>query len=137
MPKKISIPEDYKKTFEGIKTRIRSTQYEALKAVNRELIALYWDIGRIIVSRQQGGGWGKSLVERLGLDLRQKFPGISDFSARNILYMRRFYLCYHNNQKLQPMVAEIGWTHNSWWRHPINEESRKLCGERYSMGYSS
>jgi len=51
-------------------------------------------------------------VERLGADLRREFPGMSGFSDRNIWYMRKFYLCYRDNQKLQPMVAEIGWTHN-------------------------
>jgi len=52
------------------------------------------------------------VVERLGTDLRQEFPGLRGFSARKIWYMRKFYLCYRENQKLQPMVAEIGWTHN-------------------------
>lgn len=94
------------------RTRFRTAQYEALNAVTRELIILYWDIGRIIVERQQEKSWGKSVVERLGADLRIEFPGLSGFSARNIWYMRKFYLCYRENQKLQPMVAEIVWTHN-------------------------
>ena len=45
-------------------------------------------------------------------DIQKEFPGLRGFSARNIWYMRKFYLCYRENQKLQPMVAEIGWTHN-------------------------
>lgn len=108
MAKKTPIPSDYTQVLEEIKKRVRAAQYEALKAVNRELIALYWDIGRIIVERQRGKSWGKAIVERLGVDLRQEFPGMSGFSARNIWYMRKFYLCYRKNQKLQPMVAEIG-----------------------------
>jgi predicted nuclease of restriction endonuclease-like (RecB) superfamily len=112
MSKKTPIPSDYAQALDEIKKRVRAAQYEALKAVNRELIALYWDIGRIIVERQQGKSWGKAIVERLGVDLRQEFPGMSGFSARNIWYMRKFNLCYRENLKLQPMVAEIGWTHN-------------------------
>ncbi len=77
-----------------------------------ELNALYWDIGRIIVNRQQGASWGKSVVEQLAKDLQAEFPGISGFSARNIWNMRSFYVAYSQNEKLQPMVAEIGWTHN-------------------------
>ncbi|NMG20941.1 PDDEXK nuclease domain-containing protein [Brasilonema bromeliae] len=96
----------------AVKQRIRAAQYEALKAVNKELIALYWDIGRLIVSRQQEETWGKSVVEQLAKDLQAEFPGISGFSARNIWNMRNFYLTYSQNEKLQPMVAEIGWTHN-------------------------
>lgn len=112
MADQTSIPKNYGRILNEIKSRVRNAQYEALKAVNKELIGLYWDIGRIIVERQQAENWGKSVVERLGEDLRNEFPGMSGFSARNIWYMRQFYLCYGENPKLQPMVAEIGWTHN-------------------------
>lgn len=95
-----------------IKQRIRSAQYEALKAVNREMINLYWDIGQIIVTQQEGASWGKSVVEQLAKDLQAEFPGISGFSARNIWRMRDFYLTYHSKEILPPLVAEIGWTHN-------------------------
>ncbi|MBG1269361.1 PDDEXK nuclease domain-containing protein [Nostoc sp. WHI] len=95
-----------------IKHRIRSAQYEALKAVNREMINLYWDIGQIIVTQQQGATWGKSVVEQLAKDLQAEFPGISGFSAANLWRMRLFYESYVNNEKLAPMVREIGWTHN-------------------------
>ncbi len=95
-----------------IKERIRSAQYAALRAVNRELVGLYWDIGRIIACRQREHSWGKSVVERLAADLREEFPGTQGFSARNIWYMREFYTTYSGNAKLQPLVAEIAWTHN-------------------------
>jgi predicted nuclease of restriction endonuclease-like (RecB) superfamily len=93
-----------------IKARIRRAQYDALKAVNKELIALYWDIGKMIVERQEKEGWGKAVVERLAADLQKEFPGIQGYSARNIWYMRIFYITYRENTKLQPMVAEISWT---------------------------
>ncbi|MFH1950594.1 MAG: PDDEXK nuclease domain-containing protein [Pseudomonadota bacterium] len=112
MAKNASIPRDYPQTLEEIKNRVRAAQYEALKTVNRELVALYWDIGSIIVRRQQEQSWGKSVVERLAADLQQEFPGIAGFSARNIWYMRRFCLCYQESPKLQPLVAEIGWSQN-------------------------
>lgn len=97
-----------------IKQRIRSAQYEALKAVNRELISLYWDIGKIIVSKQEGKEtWGKGIVNQLANDLQTEFPGVGGFSARNIWRMRDFYLTYYTNEKLSPMVTEIGWTHNT------------------------
>jgi len=85
-------PDNYGELLVEIKQRIRSAQYQALKAVNKELIALYWDIGRTIATRQQGETWGKSVVERLALDLQAEFLGISGFSARNIWNMRSFYL---------------------------------------------
>jgi predicted nuclease of restriction endonuclease-like (RecB) superfamily len=106
------IPIDYGVLLNDIKQRIRSAQYEALKTVNKELIALYWDIGKIIVERQKEEKWGKSVVERLAKDLQAEFPGVKGLSARNIWYMRDFYVTYANKEKLQPLVAEIGWTHN-------------------------
>lgn len=107
------IVQGYVELLGQIKQRIRSAQYEALRAVNRELITLYWDIGKIIVSRQESEDTrGKGIVEQLANDLREEFPGVTGFSARNIWNMRNFYLTYAENEKLQPMVAEIGWTHN-------------------------
>ena len=102
----------YSQLLSSIKQRIRQAQYEALKAVNKELIALYWDIGKMIVQQQEQHGWGKSIVENLAKDLQIEFPGMQGFSVRNIWYIRNFYVFYSKNLKLQPMVAEIGWTHN-------------------------
>jgi len=106
------LPAGYPALFGEIKARIRSAQYEALKAVNRELIALYWDIGRLILARQKREAWGRSVVERLGADLRKEFPGIQGFSAQNLWRMRQFYAAYHQSEILSPLVREIGWSHN-------------------------
>jgi predicted nuclease of restriction endonuclease-like (RecB) superfamily len=103
---------DYTQLLGDIKHRIRSAQYEALKAVNKELIGLYWDIGRIICDRQQTAGWGKSIVEQLAKDIQTEFPGINGFSTANLWRMRLFYSTYAINEKLAPLVREIGWTHN-------------------------
>ena len=106
------IPIGYNNLLGEIKERIRSAQYEALRAVNKELIALYWDIGRLIAERQEGDTWGKGIIKRLSEDLQTEFPGIRGFSERNIWYIRKFYTTYSRNEKLQPLVAGIGWTHN-------------------------
>jgi len=106
------IPQDYGRLLGEIKERIRSAQYEALRKVNRELISLYWDIGRLIVERQRDAGWGRSVVESLSRDLQAEFPGIGGFSVRNVWNMRNLFLTYSENEKLQPLVAEIGWMHN-------------------------
>jgi predicted nuclease of restriction endonuclease-like (RecB) superfamily len=103
---------DYSQLLVDVKQRIRSAQYAALKAVNQELIALYWDIGQLIVDRQNTAGWGKSVVEQLAKDIQKEFPGISGFSTANLWRMRSFYLGYVDNPNLAPMVREIGWTHN-------------------------
>lgn len=107
-----SITEDYKNLMIQVKQRIKFAQYEALKAVNQELIALYWDIGKMIVTHQQQASWGKSVVEQMAKDLQAEFPGIGGFSSTNLWRMRLFYETYTENEKLAPLVREIGWTHN-------------------------
>jgi predicted nuclease of restriction endonuclease-like (RecB) superfamily len=106
------IKSDYEKFLAEIKERIRQSQYDALKAVNKELIKLYWDIGKMIVEKQKKYGWGKSIVENLARDLQKEFSGMRGLSSRNLWYMRDFYLTYKDKPKLQPLVAEISWTHN-------------------------
>lgn len=104
--------ETYGELIGDIKERIRSAQYKAIRAVNRELIGLYWDIGEIIVTRQRGETWGKSVVKNIAKDLRREFPKITGFSASNLWRMKLFYESYQLSEKLAPLVREIGWTHN-------------------------
>jgi predicted nuclease of restriction endonuclease-like (RecB) superfamily len=103
---------DYQAFVKEIKEKIRESQYKALKAVNRELISLNWEIGRAIVEKQEELGWGKSVVVTLSNDLQNEFPGTRGFSLQNLWYMRQFYLEYKANEKLQPLVGEISWSKN-------------------------
>jgi predicted nuclease of restriction endonuclease-like (RecB) superfamily len=115
MPKKDSPAKDIEKygsLIGEIKQLIRSAQYKAMRAVNRELIGLYWDIGEIIVTRQQGETWGKAVVENVAQDLRKEFPKVTGLSASNLWRMKLFYESYQLSEKLAPLVREIGWTHN-------------------------
>ena len=103
---------DYGRLPADIKERVRSAQYEALRSVNKELVSLYWDIGRMIVERLSGASHGESIVDRLAEDLRAEYPGMAGFSRRNLFYIREFFLTYRDSQKVQPLVAQIGWSHN-------------------------
>lgn len=107
-----NLPSDYAHLLAEVKDRVRTAQYSALKAVNKELIGLYWDIGRMIVKRQEKAGWGKSVVRRLASDLQIEFPGVRGFSVQNLWYMRQFYQEYCADEKLQPLVGEISWAKN-------------------------
>lgn len=93
-----------------ITARIRSAQYEALKAVNKEMIALYWEVGKRITEQQTALGWGKSVVENLSRDIQKEFPGIKGFGVSNMWDMARFYAEYQSNEFLQPLVGEISWS---------------------------
>ena len=70
---------DYAKFVTHIKKKIRSSQFKAALAVNRELIHLYWDIGKEIVERQEKDGWGSSVIDRIARDIQNEFPGIEGF----------------------------------------------------------
>lgn len=107
---RIAKQNEYVKLLNSVKARIRQAQYDALKAVNKELIVLYWDIGSMIVARQEKEGWGKTIVERLAKDLQAEFPGVAGYSRDNLWRMRKFYLMFKNNEKLAPLVQEISWT---------------------------
>lgn len=110
--KAISVRGDYGALLIEVKERIRSAQYEALKAVNKELTSLYWDIGRMIAERQRNEGWGQAVVEKLAADLREEYPGTAGFSASNLWRMKLFYETYQKIEKLAPLVREIAWSHN-------------------------
>ena len=106
------IPQDYVDFLFNLKARIRSAQHQALRAVNSELVKLYWDIGELIQSKQEQVGWGKSVVENLARDLQAEFPGRNGFSVQNLWYMRQFYAEYRDFPNLQPLVGEISWSKN-------------------------
>ena len=106
------LPRDYAELLADVKERVRSAQYAALRAVNKELVALYWDIGRLICERQADAVHGNAIAERLAEDLRLEFPGVVGYSRRNVFYMREFFIAYRDHPKVQPLVAQIGWTHN-------------------------
>jgi predicted nuclease of restriction endonuclease-like (RecB) superfamily len=109
---KKSIEKEYFSFLSEIKEKITASQYAALKAVNKELISLYWDLGKRIVEQQEKHNWGKSIVETLAKDLQKEYPGIKGFSSANLWRMRNFYLHYRDNEKLAPLVREISWTKN-------------------------
>lgn len=105
--------DDYGRLLTDLKARIQSARTQAALAINSELIRLYWDMGAIIVQRQEQYGWGEGIIDRLSQDLRREFPGSQGFSPRNLTYMRQFFLTYRDaEQILQQVVAKIPWGQN-------------------------
>jgi len=82
--------EDYVKWLSELKDRIHNAQQRAALAVNRELVLLYWQIGRDILQRQAAQGWGTKVIARLAHDLKNAFPDMKGFSRANLMYMRAF-----------------------------------------------
>lgn len=146
-----ALPAGYSTLLADLKARVRAAQLRAAVSVNRELILLYWDIGKVIVQAQNTKGYGKQVVEQLAEDLHTAFPKMDGFSPRNVWRMRAFYLAWTDesqkhqqpvgnlDSKILPQlvaeldghnlpqpVAEIPWGHNVWLLEKISNPILRL-----------
>jgi predicted nuclease of restriction endonuclease-like (RecB) superfamily len=108
----IPAPGGYAEWLTDLKSRIHTAQQRAALAVNRELVLLYWQIGRDILARQAEQGWGAKVIERLAHDLREAFPEMKGFSPRNLKYMRAFAEAWPDAEFVQQAAAQLPWGHN-------------------------
>ena len=108
---KLAINQDYKDFLIDLKTRIRSAQIKAAHVVNRELIQLYWEMGKSIIERQKLTQWGSSFLEQLSKDLKNEFPGMAGFSTTNLKVMRKFAEEYQGPLIGQQAVDQLPWGH--------------------------
>jgi len=152
--------QDYGRFLGVIKKSIRSHQLEAMRAVNRELVALYWEIGKAIQRKQEQLGWGKAVVETLAKDLQAEFPGRNGLSARNLWDMKNLYASYASLPKLRRIVAVLGWgvnlliirrcqdvlerefylratARNGWTRDVLKHQLDNKTYEKYLLSQSS
>lgn len=111
MPDIVPLPPDYATWLAELKTRIYAAQQRAVLAVNRELVLLYWQIGRDILDRQERAGWGARVIDRLAQDLRSAFPDMKGFSPRNLKYMRAFAEAWPEVEFVQQVAAQLPWFH--------------------------
>jgi len=113
MTKELQPPSGYAALLKEIKQRVRTAQVRAALSVNRELILLYWSIGRDISSRFNSEGWGTKVIDRLAKDLGTEFPGVEGFSPRNLRYMRSFAEAWPEPEILQQLIAKVPWGHQT------------------------
>jgi len=104
-------PDGYNIWLRELKERIHTAQQRATLAVNRELVLLYWQIGRDILDRQAEKGWGAKVIDRLAHDLRSAFPNMKGFSPRNLKYMRTFAHTWTDVEFVQEVLAQLPWYH--------------------------
>jgi predicted nuclease of restriction endonuclease-like (RecB) superfamily len=107
----IPTPSGYTDWLADLKSRIHFAQQRASLAVNRELVRLYWHIGRDILEKQAQQGWGAKVIERLAHDLRTAFPEMKGFSPRNLKYMRAFAEAWPDREFVQAVLAQLPWYH--------------------------
>jgi predicted nuclease of restriction endonuclease-like (RecB) superfamily len=107
----IAVPPGYHELLEEIASRISTSQVRAALGVSRELVLLYWSIGREILVRQGTEGWGTKVIDRLGRDLQARFPGVEGFSPRNLKYMRALAQAWPDPSIVPQRVALLPWGH--------------------------
>jgi predicted nuclease of restriction endonuclease-like (RecB) superfamily len=121
------VPPGYADWLIEMKDRIHSAQQRAALAVNRELVALYWQIGRDILQRQAEQGWGAKVIERLAHDLRTAFPDMKGFSRANLLYMRAFAAAWPDVEIVQQAVGQLPWGHNLVLLAKLKDPGQRLA----------
>ena len=110
-PPRAGLPRDYAETLSAIKQRIQQERLRVVLTANSAMVLLYWDIGRMILDRQQREGWGARVIDRLAADLREGYPDMKGFSARNLLFMRSFAEACPDAEKVKQLVSQLPWGH--------------------------
>ena len=98
--------------FTEIIKLIEQSRSKAIRAVNTELINLYWLIGENISNKMNSAEWGDSIVTELANYIKKIEPNLKGFSDKNIWRMKQFYEAYKGDLKLSTLLREISWSHN-------------------------
>ncbi|MFR3591858.1 MAG: PDDEXK nuclease domain-containing protein [Eisenbergiella massiliensis] len=116
----------YLKFIEEVKSEIQKQRISVVLNANSSMICLYWNIGRAILKKQEGEGWGAKVIDRMAKDLKDAFPEMSGFSPRNIKYMRKFAECWPDFQIVQQVVAQIPWRTNRMLLDKLDTEKSRI-----------
>ncbi|MCX5922870.1 MAG: PDDEXK nuclease domain-containing protein [Candidatus Dependentiae bacterium] len=140
LKKEVASVKEYISTLAMIKQQIKEAQVRATFSVNRELLKLYWSIGKVIVAQQQKNGWGSHVIEKLAEDLQNSFPGMSGFSKVNIFRMKAFYAAYEIvSQAVTQLddfaIFNIPWGHNVVLLFKLKDDKQRLWYAQKTIEY--
>lgn len=121
----LNVSGEYASFLAVLKDRVKHARLRAALSVNRELILLYWQIGRDIADRQEKEGWGAKVIERLAKDLKSEFPDMKGFSSRNLIYMQTFAQSYVSEEFVQQFASKIPWFHNCLLLDRISNQQQR------------
>ncbi|MBI4370477.1 MAG: DUF1016 domain-containing protein [Elusimicrobia bacterium] len=119
-------PGDYPAVLNGIKSRIKKERLRVVLSANATMVLLYWDIGRMILGRQDRSGWGAKIIDRLAADLRDAFPDMKGLSPRNLKYMRAFAAAWPDSAIVQRVIAQLPWRQNIALIERLHEVKTRL-----------
>ena len=131
--------QSYEKDFAELLNLIHLTKQRTFAKINKELIELYWQLGKKLSDKVAANNWGKGVVKELAKYISQNASELKGFSDKNLWRMKQFYDTYHSNPKLSPLVREIPWTHNTiiFSRCKTDEERAYYLCKCSKEGYSS
>jgi predicted nuclease of restriction endonuclease-like (RecB) superfamily len=125
-PPRVGLPRDYAETLGAIKRRIQQERLRVVLSANSAMVLLYWDIGRMILDRQERAGWGARVIDHLAADLRDVFPDMKGFSPRNLKYMRAFAAAWRDPAIVQQVVAQLPWRQNIALLERLDTEQTRM-----------
>lgn len=137
-PQSAELPASYLVTLAEIKQHVQQSRLQAVIAANATMVLAYWEIGKIILTRQESDGWGSKVIDRLSLDLRAAFPNMRGFSPRNLKYMRSFAAAWSDSEFVQATLAQIGWYQNITLLDKISDSVTRIwyAKQAVSNGWS-
>jgi len=103
------LDKDFKTIVIDLKKQISMTQLLIMSQANKQLVELYFKLGKTIGENYT---YGEKFVDNLSIELKLEFPTIQGFSARNLNSMKKFYEEYKDDELLQQLVAKVPWGHN-------------------------
>ena len=116
--------DGYAEFLDHLKGHVLAAQLEAAQSVNRQLVRLYWEVGRGLAEKQKVSRWGDGFIRLLAKDLKLSFPGMKGFSERNLKYMRQFAQAY--NDETLNIIGQIPWGHNKVLLDRFKETEQRL-----------
>lgn len=134
-PPRLDLPGDYMEALESIKSRVLEARLRVTLSANSAMVLLYWDIGRLILERQQAAGWGAHVIDRLSDDLRKAHPDMKGLSPRNLKYMRAFAAAWPDKAIVQEALAQIPWYHNIALLDKLTASDERLWYARKSREF--
>lgn len=132
-PPRSELPRGYAKTLGEIKQRIQQERLRVVLAANSAMVLLYWDIGRMILDRQEREGWGARVIDLLASDLREAFLDMQGFSPRNLKYMRAFAAAWPERAIVQEPLAQLPWYHHIALLEKLDDPAERLWYARQAM----
>lgn len=125
-PPRSELPSGYAETLAEIKRRIREERLRVVLTANSAMVLLYWDIGRMILDRQERAGWGAKVIDRLSSDLRTAYPDMQGLSPRNLKYMRAFAAAWPDHEIVQRVIAQLPWRQNIALLERLDDSKTRL-----------